>query len=338
MIKFLRELPKVELHAHLNGSLCIDSIRELAENVYGKQAEEFTAMCERFITFEKGAKLNECFEKFGFVHELTSTRKGLQYATELAVRDFAKDNVMYLELRTTPKSNANMSRRDYLETVVESIKNACNQYAITVKLLPSINRSEPVEVAEETVALSLELCQNDPDIVVGIDFSGNPSQGKFSDFMPALELARKHGLKLAVHCAEIDNPTEIREMLKFGMSRCGHGTFLSSSGFAHMKDHNIPIECCLTSNVKSGTVSTVSAHHLKELMEADVPKVLCTDDCGVFDTTLSDEFILANETFGLTKSQCIGLTMEAIQHSFATPQEKLKMKMQLYSYTRRHEN
>lgn len=122
MIKFLRELPKVELHAHLNGSLCIDSIKELAENVYGQQTEEFKTMCERFITFEKGANLNDCFEKFGFVHELTSTRKGLQYATELAVRDFAKDNVMYLELRTTPKSNGNMSRRDYLEAVVESVK------------------------------------------------------------------------------------------------------------------------------------------------------------------------------------------------------------------------
>lgn len=198
--------------------------------------------------------------------------------------------------------------------------------------MPSINRSEPLEVAEETVALSLELSKNDPDIIVGIDFSGNPSLGQFSDFIPVLDKARKNGLKLAMHCAEINNQTEIREMLKFGMSRCGHGTFLNSSGFAHMRDLNIPIECCLTSNVKSGTVSSVSAHHLKELMEFDVPKVLCTDDCGVFDTTLSDEFILANETFGLTKSQCIDLTMEAVQHSFATPMEKLKMKLQLYPY------
>jgi len=125
-------------------------------------------------------------------------------------------------------------------------------------------------------------------------------------------------------------------MLKFGMSRCGHGTFLNSSGFAHMKEHNIPIECCLTSNVKSGTVANVSAHHLKELMSAEVPKVLCTDDCGVFDTTLSDEFILASATFGLTQSQCIDLTREALQHSFAKPEDKIKLKMQLYKFVRRH--
>ncbi|KAH8359968.1 hypothetical protein KR093_009796 [Drosophila rubida] len=335
MINFLRGLPKVELHAHLNGSLSIESIKELAEKVYGQQSEEFAEMCERFISFEKGANLNDCFQKFAFVHELTSTPQGLDYATQLAIRDFARDNVMYLELRTTPKSNGNMTRRAYLETVISAIKRGTKQHEINVKLLPSINRSEPVAVAEETVALATEIAQNEPDIVVGIDFSGNPNQGKFSEFAPVLETARKHGFKLAIHCAEIDNPVEIREMLKFGMSRCGHGTYLGNSGFAHMKQYNIPIECCLTSNVKSGTVSSFGSHHLKQLLLADAPKVLCTDDCGVFDTTLSDEFLLATETFGLTQSQCIDLIIEAVQHSFATPEEKLKMKMQVYAYTRR---
>ncbi|KAH8310298.1 hypothetical protein KR044_000585, partial [Drosophila immigrans] len=325
MSKFLSGLPKVELHAHLNGSLSIHSIKELAENVYGPQSDEFAAMCERFITFEKGANLNECFQKFAFVHELTSTQKGLEFAAELTIRDFARDNVMYLELRTTPKSNGNMTRRAYLETVVAAIKKAANQHEIVVKLLPSINRGEPLEVAEETVALAIELGQEEPGLIVGIDFSGNPSQGKFSDFAGVLDKARSSGLKLALHCAEIENPVEIREMLKFGMSRCGHGTYLGSSGFAHMKQHNIPIECCLTSNVKSGTVSSFGSHHLKELLLADAPKVLCTDDCGVFDTTLTDEFVLASEALGLTRSQCIDLTMEAIQHSFASPEEKLKM-------------
>ncbi|KAH8399626.1 hypothetical protein KR215_009688 [Drosophila sulfurigaster] len=335
MIKFLHGLPKVELHAHLNGSLNIDSIKELAENVYGQQSDEFASMCERFITFKKGCNLSDCFQKFAFVHELTSTRKGLERATELTIRDFAKDNVMYLELRTTPKSNDNMTRRAYLEVVMAAIEKATTEHAITVKLLPSINRGEPLEVAEETVALAIELGQKEPGLVVGIDFSGDPNQGKFSDFAPVLEKARQHGLKLAIHCAEIDNPSEIREMLMFGMSRCGHGTFLGNSGFAHMKEQNIPIECCLSSNVKAGTVSSFGSHHLKQLFLADAPKVLCTDDCGVFDSTLSEEFVLASETFGLTRSQCIDLTMEAVQHSFASPEEKLKMKMRLYAFTRR---
>ncbi|XP_023178859.1 adenosine deaminase-like protein [Drosophila hydei] len=335
MLQFLRGMPKIELHAHLNGSLNIGSIRELAAKVYGVQTKEFSALCERFIKFEKGAKLDECFEKFGLMHELTATKEGLESATELVIRDFAKDNVIYVELRTTPKSNENMSRRSYLDTVLGVIRKTSDLYNIKVKLLPSINRAEPVDVAEETVALAVELSAIEPDIIVGIDFSGNPNQGKFKDFMPVLNKARNHGLKLAMHCAEVDNPLEIREMLRFGMSRCGHGTYLSASGFEYMKEENIPIECCLTSNVKSGTVANIGVHHLKQLMEADAPKVLCTDDSGVFDTTLTDEFFLATESFGLTRSQCIALTMEAVEHAFATREEKLMLKMQIYSYTRR---
>ncbi|KAH8395555.1 hypothetical protein KR222_011175 [Zaprionus bogoriensis] len=341
MINFLRGMPKVELHAHLNGSLNIDSIKELAEKVYGPQTEEFSALCQRFVKFDKGADLNDCFEKFGFVHELTSTRRGLHYATELVMRDFAKDNVMYLELRTTPKANGHMSRREYLQTVLESMRNASKKYPITVKLLPSINRAESVAAAHETVELALELRQEQQqqesdDYIVGIDFSGNPHRGKFADFKPALEMARNGGLKLAIHCAEIANPLEVREMLQFGMSRCGHGTYLTGCGFEHMREQNIPIECCLTSNVKSGTVSSIASHHLAELMKADAPKVLCTDDAGVFDTSLSEEYVLASEALGLTRSQCIALNMEAVQHAFATPQEKLMMKMKVYEYIRRH--
>ncbi|EDV93506.1 GH19347 [Drosophila grimshawi] len=327
MKQFLREIPKVELHAHLNGSLNIESIKQLAEELYGEQTKEFAALCKRFIKFEEGAKMNDCFEKFGFVHELTATKRGLQRATELVIRDFAADNVIYVELRTTPKSNEKMSRRDYLQTVIDAIKSASKQYKIMVKLLPSINRGEPLAVAEETVALAVEFAQTEPDLIVGIDFSGNPNLGKFSDFTAVLSLARNNGLQLAVHCGEVDNPREIQEMLKFGMSRCGHGTYLTEADYAQLKEKNIPIECCLTSNVKSGTVANFNDHHFRQLMAADVPRVICTDDCGVFDTTLSDEFHWAMESFGLSRSQCVDLTVEAMKHSFATPQEKRIMQL-----------
>ncbi|KAH8283800.1 hypothetical protein KR054_001831 [Drosophila jambulina] len=333
MLDFLKELPKVELHAHLNGSLGIDSLRDLAERLYGSASEEFSQLCARFIRFDGDSDLDACFEKFAFVHDLTSTAEGLRYATELVVRDFARDNVQYLELRTTPKANANYSRREYLQHVIEAIRGARKMYPdILVKLLPSINRAEPVAVAEETVNLALELAQSHPDLILGIDLSGNPGKGRFSDFAPILSLAREKGLKLALHCAEIENPAEVKEMLNFGMSRCGHGTFLTPEDIAQLKSRNVAIECCLTSNVKSGTVPSLEEHHLKRLMDADAPKVICTDDSGVFDTTLTQEFLLATETFGLTRDQCVALTLEAVQHSFASVEEQQEMAAKVNSY------
>ncbi|KAH8278361.1 hypothetical protein KR018_000455 [Drosophila ironensis] len=333
MEKFLKGFPKVELHAHLNGSLGLDSLRDLGEHLYGSTSEEFSELCRRFIHFDKKSDLDACFAKFAFVHELTSTRKGLLYATELVVRDFAKDNVQYVELRTTPKANDNYTRSEYLHDVIAAIGVSKEKYPGTlVKLLPSINRAEPVAVAEETVALALQFASVHPGLVLGIDFSGNPTKGNFADFVPCLTRARKKGLQLAIHCAEIDNPKEIKEMVDFGMSRCGHGTFLTSQDIKHLKNCQIAIECCLTSNLKSGTVPSLQEHHIKQLMAADAPKVICTDDSGVFDTTLTQELLLASDTLGLSREECVALSWEAVEHSFASDKERKEMirKMELY--------
>ncbi|XP_017122488.1 adenosine deaminase-like protein [Drosophila elegans] len=329
MEQFLKGLPKVELHAHLNGSLGIDSLRDLAERLNAFASDKFLELC--FIRSEKD--LDACFETFTFVHQLTSSPDGLRYATELAVRDFAHDNVQYVELRTTPKATVNYSRGEYLEIVIDAIIGARKKYPdIMVKLLPSINRAEPVDVAEETVSLALQLAQTHPDLILGIDLSGNPAKGRFSDFAPTLAKAREMGLKLVIHCAEIDNPSEVKQMLEFGMSRCGHGSFLTMEEIKQLKERNVPIECCLTSNIKSGTVSSLKEHHLKRIIEAGAPKVICTDDSGVFDTSLTRELLLATETFGLTREDCIALTLEAVHHSFASDQEQKKMVESVVNY------
>ena len=98
---------------------------------------------------------------------------------------------------------------------------------IIVKLIISINRKEGLSAAKENLALILKFSKAHPDIVKGVDFSGDPNFGKFSDYRELLQEARGNGLKLALHCGEIDNQEEeIREMLEFGMNRLGHGTFI----------------------------------------------------------------------------------------------------------------
>lgn len=68
-----------------------------------------------------------------------------------------------------------------------------------------------------------------PDIIVGVDFSGSPTDGNFNDFKAILEKARSNGLRLALHCGEVENPLEINEMIQFGMDRLGHGTYIKGS-------------------------------------------------------------------------------------------------------------
>lgn len=96
-----------------------------------------------------------------------------------------------------------------------------------VKLLVSICRHESVASGEENLTLAIKYNQLYPNIVRGVDLSGNPASKKFSDFRAILTQARDTGLKLALHCGETDNQLEIAEMLEFGMDRLGHGIFIN---------------------------------------------------------------------------------------------------------------
>lgn len=106
-------------------------------------------------------------------------------------------------------------------------KSSVTNPKIIVKLLVSINRKEGRLAAEENLALLLKCAQTHSDIIKGMDLSGDPKFSTFQEYKDLLEQARQSGLKLALHCGEIDNEEEISEMLTFGMSRLGHGTCIN---------------------------------------------------------------------------------------------------------------
>uniref|UniRef100_A0A1A9W708 Adenosine deaminase domain-containing protein n=1 Tax=Glossina brevipalpis TaxID=37001 RepID=A0A1A9W708_9MUSC len=337
MEDFLQHLPKVELHAHLHGSLCIKSIHELGILLYGENTPEFLELSEKFIEFDKKDDLRKCFHRFTFMHELTANRKGLEAATDLVIRDFSRDNVVYLELRSTPRSFAGMSRRDYLEILVKAIESSQKAYNIIVKLLISIDRSQSIEVAEEIVSLAEETKNKYPNIVKGLDLSGDPFKGTFDSFQPLLKKAKDAQLSLALHCAEIDNQKETQEMLDFGFQRCGHGTFLNEKQLLQCAEENVTIECCLTSNVKCATVKSYDSHHFRNIFRNTKCKVvLCTDDCGVFDSTLTQEYLKGVEFYQLSKDDIQRLSMNAIETSFAGDEEKASIKKKVLEYLQKN--
>lgn len=206
-------------------------------------------------------------------HILTDSVESLSLATKNVINDFFKDNVIYLELRTTPRKTEKMSKLQYIETVIKTIINCKDKFPdILVKLIPSIDRSQGIESAEENLELILNLKEIYPQIIKGIDLSGDPTKGEFKMYKKLLSKARNNGLKLALHCGEIINDEEIIEMLDFGMDRLGHGTYINPE---LLINRNIPIECCLTSNLKCGTVKSYSDHHFGNLFKIKYPVVIC---------------------------------------------------------------
>uniref|UniRef100_A0A8C2ZCG5 N6-Methyl-AMP deaminase n=1 Tax=Cyclopterus lumpus TaxID=8103 RepID=A0A8C2ZCG5_CYCLU len=304
---FYRELPKVELHAHLNGSVSFHTIEKLISRKPHLNIEH------GMTAIGKGQRrtLDECFQVFKVVHQLVDTEEDILMVATDVIREFAADGVKYLELRSTPReeNKTGLTKKRYVETVIKAIKQCKSEgLDIDVRFLVAIDRRNGAEVAMETVKLAEEFMLSTDGLVLGLDLSGDPTV-----------------------------PSQLEEsdlLLNLPPDRIGHGTFLhpevggSQSLVDKVVANNIPLELCLTSNVKGQTVPCYSEHHFKFWYQMGHPSVICTDDKGVFSTDLSQEYQLAASTFGLSREAVWNLSQQAIDCIFApdTVKQQLKQK------------
>ncbi|KAL9243521.1 hypothetical protein vseg_017396 [Gypsophila vaccaria] len=345
MKEWCESIPKVELHAHLNGSVRNSTLLELAKDLGEKGIIVFSDF--EHVILKNDRSLTEVFKLFDLIHIVTTDHSTVNRITKEVVEDFAAENVVYLELRTTPKRNESkgMTKRSYMEAVIAGLRRVCTvdidcastdvdskketsscldsssktsngllRKKIYVRLLLSIDRRETLDAAMETVKLAIEMRGGG---VVGIDLSGNPRVGDWKTFLPALVFAREQGLRVTLHCGEVPNQEEIHAMLDFHPERIGHACCLEDDAWKRLKSMKIPVEICLTSNIRTNTISSVDVHHFAELYRLKHPLTLCTDDSGVFSTSLSEEYAIAANAFNLGKTELFQLARNAVDFSFA---------------------
>lgn len=339
---FCKSLPKLELHAHLNGSLSMRTLRELQgirKDAYGE--EPTCKNLEIVIEHGDNRTLDECFQLFNIAHELTSTPEAIRKATKRVIQEFSEDGVVYLELRSTPRAVEGVMTKDqYLQEMIEAVLDSETKI-ISTKILVSIDRRKGLICAGENVDLAIKFKEKYPNILVGIDLSGHPGHGDFLDFLPLLHKVRSHCLKLSIHCAEVPNPDEVGKILEFKPDRLGHCTCIhNTSGgsdalWEKLKELKIPVELCLTSNVKTKTVDSYKTHHFGHFIAENHPIVLSTDDKGVFSTNLSEEYMHACEHFHLSKEHMFNLCFESINYIFGTDKEKNSLKDRLLEWKRK---
>uniref|UniRef100_M4B6M1 Adenosine deaminase domain-containing protein n=1 Tax=Hyaloperonospora arabidopsidis (strain Emoy2) TaxID=559515 RepID=M4B6M1_HYAAE len=356
MDKYCQALVKVELHAHIHGSIRPARLEELLK----KDEARREGLLHLQVPLKRS--LAECFQMFQLIHHVVTSRSVLRRIVTEAIEDFAAENVKYLELRSTPRSlpRDGATRMDYVNEVVAVLAECCarRDLDIQVRLLLSINRNQSLELAEDTVDMALELKnkRNCP-YIVGIDFSGNSEhpESEFYRFEHVLRRARAGGLKLAVHFAEHFSDAESGRILAFRPDRLGHACCLSEPLYARMLALRIPVEVCLTSNahtlaryrrdgdckcpssakheVSGLCMCDYTSHPHKKLLanERDLeqhgvyPMCLCTDDHGVLGTTLSLEYVRAAQAFGLSNARLFdiaGAPIEAIFDQSQVPRLK----------------
>ncbi|PVG04039.1 Metallo-dependent hydrolase [Serendipita vermifera] len=324
-VQFLKSLPKAELHAHLNGCIPISCLQELSRQqvIEPSHDQNEDTVKEDIVSkglkiLEQGIELTEIhqfFDLFPAIYSLTSTPEALRLATRATLEQFLKDGWLgegepaqcdYLEIRTTPRQNENMSREVYLDAVLKEVEKYPREQCA---LIVSLDRRMDNEAMLEIVNIAVKLKQQGRR-VVGIDLCGTPTVGDPHEFLSAFKLATDSGLRLTLHIAETTANTEedVMTLLKAEPSRLGHATFLSKEAQDVVLSKKIPIEICLSSNLLCKTVDNLQAHHINYWLEHDIPLAICTDDTLVFRNNLLEEYamLMASAPLGL------GLSREAI--------------------------
>lgn len=249
--------------------------------------------------------------------------------------DFSSDNVKYVELRSTPRATPHMTKAQYMESVLRAIHevNQDETKDIVAKYLPSIDRRNPVKMAEETLELAIRYHESHPDLLIGIDLSGDARVGDALDFIPVLERARDAGLSLAVHLAEVPNHKETKEILvKLKPNRIGHGTAMhpETGGTEEIwnlfKDSKIPLEICLTSNVSCRSVEAYEKHHLRHAFQDRIPFSLATDDKGIFFCSLTEEYERAKDILQLSQTDILNMARNVIDQIFGSEKDKIRLR------------
>ncbi|RYP15078.1 hypothetical protein DL766_009503 [Monosporascus sp. MC13-8B] len=335
-------MPKIELHAHLSGSISRQCLHEIWER---KKAAGQTELEDPLVVMppdKHDYDLAAFFPLFSsYIYHLVDDAEALEHATRAVVRDFAEDGVAYLELRTTPRDlpRAGLDKAGYVDAVLRAIDAAQRESpSIRARLILSVDRRDAPEEARETAALAARFRDGGDGGgggvgVVGLDLCGDPTKGNVSLFTPAFAAARAAGLGLTVHFAEAEasaGEAELRTLLDWGPDRLGHVIHVPPDVRRRIAaaPRAIGLELCLSCNVHARMiVGSFEAHHFGEWWRVDGPVVVpCTDDVGVFGSPLSNEWRLIQKHFHLSREEILGLARKGIEVIFGGEGEKQRLR------------
>ena len=326
MGEFYQSLPKVDLHRHLEGSLRIKTMMDVAR-AHGITVPFRTGQLSNLVQVQSGEPYTyqNFLAKFNTLRMFYRSPEVIYRVTREAVEDAAKDNVRYLELRFTPVALSRAERfplGDVMDWVCESAQKAAAEFGIRVGLIASVNRHESVELAEQVVWLAADRVSR---CLVGVDLAGNEAEFPAHPFVGIFREARQSGLKLTVHAGEWSGAANVREALEvLNTNRIGHGVRVMEDPETVQlaKECGTPFEVCVTSNYQTGVVKSLETHPLMKMLESGLNVTLGTDDPSISQITLGKEYQRACEELGMSRDVLKERILAAAQASFMPEQEK----------------
>ncbi|MGV9771797.1 adenosine deaminase [Streptosporangium sp. NPDC003464] len=320
---FIDLLPKVELHVHLIGSASVPTVLELSRRHPGSRVPTVEEELRDFYAFRDFPHFAEVY---GAVNALVREPEDVETLVVGLAGDLAAQNARYVELTVTPYAHhvVGMPMRAVTEALDLAARRAAAEHGVRVGYIFDIPGEYGAEAARVTLDHAL---QEPPRELVGFGLAGiEQKRPPYRDaFRDAFRAATAAGLRSLPHAGEMTGPETIWEVLDgLGAERIGHGIACLDDPrlVAHLRDTQIPLEVCPTSNVRTGQVAHIKDHPLPRMLEEGLYVTLNSDDPPMFATTLSDEYRVAAEVFGLDRRALAALARNAVNASCLDPAGK----------------
>jgi adenosine deaminase/aminodeoxyfutalosine deaminase len=304
MADFLPELPKAELHLHLEGSIEPETLHELDP---GTPVEEFRALYS-YTDFEGFLRA------FGAIGKRLQTPADYALITRHLLERLASQNVRYAEIILA--AGVVLWKRQEFAPVYEAVREAAAGSPVKVRWILDAVRQFGAEHVMQVAKLAAERVDQG---VVAFGIGGSEERGPAEWFTEAFAFAKAAGLRLTAHAGEGSGPESVWAALKLGAERIGHGiaSVRDPELLRHLRERGIPLEICITSNLATGVVKRIEDHPLRRLYDAGVPIVLSTDDPAMFRCTLVGEYRLAAEAFGFSEAELRDIAGNGFRYAFA---------------------
>lgn len=318
-LSVFQRLPKTDLHVHLDGSLRLTTILDLAQqDGVELPADTAEALARAMHCGENTGSLVEYLKAFDITLRVMQTEDSLyRIAYELA-EDAAAENVRYMEVRYAPMLHTRNGLRlaAVVEAVLAGLRQAQTDRGIESNVIVcgirNISPDSSLEMAELAVAYKNRG-------VVAFDLAGAEYDHPAKHHKDAFQLIRNNNINCTIHAGEAFGPESIAQAIHVcGAHRIGHGCRLREDGdlLHYVNDHRIALECCPSSNVQTGAVKTLSTHPLKLYHDLGLRVTVNTDNRLITDTTVSRELWLCHTQLGLGPADIRRILLNGFKAAF----------------------
>ena len=307
--ELLWNLPKLELHCHLDGSLSLEFLKERLRQDISLSQIQAGWECKN---------LAEYLQKFDLPLLAMQNEEGLKGAGYDLIRSVSKENVKYIEVRFAPllSVHENLGTKQVIESVLQGLEQGKKEFQVEYNVIVCAMRHHSLEDNLHMIRQAREFLGEG---VCAADLAGDEAAYPMEGFLELFGEVKKMDMPFTIHAGECGSAKNIKEAVEAGASRIGHGIAMRGDPEVRRlcRERRIGIEMCPVSNLQTKAVPDCREYPMNLFLEERLLVTVNTDNRTVSGTTVTDELKFIQKNYGIKDEEIFRMMKNAVEVSFA---------------------